>query len=53
MDASLYLSKEYNLSNIVFDRDIHWFKLFLDSDDRRRKEEEKIKAELERKRKKV
>lgn len=47
MDVSLYLSKEYNIANTIFDRDLHYLKLLMDSDKRRRQEEEKTRKERE------
>lgn len=47
MDASLYLGKEYNLSSLLLNKDLHWMKLFIDGDKRRRKEEERIRKEME------
>lgn len=47
MDTSLYLSKEYNLSSFVFEQDLHWLKLFVASDKRRKKLEERLRQEAE------
>lgn len=47
MDVSLYLSKEYNISNMIWDRDLHYLKLIMDSDKRKRQEEEKIRKDRE------
>ena len=47
MDASLYLSKEYNISERIFEGDLHLMKLFIDADTRRKKEEEKLRQEQE------
>lgn len=49
MDTGLYLSKEYNLADMVFTKDLHWIKLFMASDKRRRKLEEKLRQEAEQK----